>query len=151
MRESELIRLYGLPKEELREYRLTLVKGVDWDKEKVGDKPEKLCPVKFFPSGMLKVLERFGVKEAKPAEIESTTFKAKVVRCDFPNLRLMTALAEGSSNVITVQTFDSRLFYRGAEILVTPKGAAFFCSQRPVSKQRLFSTSTKPKPDEAQE
>lgn len=151
MRESELIRLYGLPKEELREYRLTLVRGVDWDKERVGDKPEKLCPVIFSPSGKAKVLEKFGVSEAKPAEIESTTFKAKVVRCDFPNHRLMTAVAEGSSNVITVQTFDSRLFYRGAEILVTPKGSAFFCSQRPVSKQRLFSTSTKSKPNEDQE
>ena len=151
MRESELIRLYGLPKEELKEYRHTLVRGVDWDKEKVGDKPEKLCPVIFSPSGKAKVLEKFGVSEAKPAEIESTTFKAKVVRCDFPNHRLMTAVAEGSSNVITVQTFDSRLFYRGAEILVTPKGSAFFCSQRPVSKQRLFSTSTKSKPNEEQE
>ena len=151
MRESDLIRLFGLPKEELREYRLTLVRGVDWDKEKVGDKPEKLCPVIFSPSGKAKVLEKFGVSEAKPAEIESTTFKAKVVRCDFPNRRLMTAVAEGSSNVITVQTFDSRLFYRGAEILVTPKGSAFFCSQRPISKQRLFSTSTKSKPHEEQE
>lgn len=143
--------MYGLPKEELREYRLTLVRGVDWDKERVGDKPEKLCPVKFFPVGMAKVLERFGVKEAKPAEIEPTTFKAKVVRCDFPNQRLMTAVADGKHNVITVQTFDSRLFYRGAEILVTIKGASFFCSQRPISKQRLFSTSTKTKPNEAQE
>lgn len=151
MRESDLVRLYGLPKEELREYRLTLVRGEDWDKEKVGDKPEKLCPVIFSPSGKAKVLEKFGVKEAKPAEIDPTTFKAKVVRCDFPNRRLMTALIEGKGNPITVQTYDSRLFYRGAEIVVQMKGSAFFCSQRPLSAQRLFSTSTKPKSNEVQE
>ncbi len=151
MKESELIRLYGLPKEELKEFRSTLVRGEDWDKEKVGDKPEKLCPVIFSPSGKAKVLERFGVKEAKPAEIESTTFKAKVVRCNFPNHRLMTAVVDGSTSVITVQTYDARLFYRGAEILITPKGSSFFCSQRPVSRQRLFSTSTKSKSNEVQE
>lgn len=151
MKETELIRLYGLPKEELKEFRSTLVRGVDWDKEKVGDKPEKLCPVIFSPSGKAKVLEKFGVKEAKPAEIESTTFKAKVVRCDFPNHRLMTAIIDGSTSIITVQTYDARLFYRGAEIVITPKGSAFFCSQRPISKQRLFSTSTKSKSNEVQE
>lgn len=151
MKETELIRLYGLPKEELKEFRSTLVRGVDWDKEKVGDKPDKLCPVIFSPSGKAKVLEKFGVKEAKPAEIESTTFKAKVVRCDFPNHRLMTAIIDGSTSIITVQTYDARLFYRGAEIVITPKGSAFFCSQRPISKQRLFSTSTKSKSNEVQE
>lgn len=151
MRESDLVRLYGLPKEELREYRLTLVRGEDWDKEKVGDKPEKLCPVIFSPSGKAKVLEKFGVKEAKPAEIDPTTFKAKVVRCDFPNRRLMTALIEGKGTPITVQTYDSRLFYRGADIVVQMKGSAFFCSQRPLSAQRLFSTSTKSKSNEVQE
>jgi hypothetical protein len=151
MRESELIKAYGLPKEELREFRLTLVRGEDWDKEKVGDKPEKLCPVIFSPSGKAKVLEKFGVKEAKPAEIDPTTFKAKVVRCDFPNRRLMTVLIEGQGNSITVQTYDSRLFYRGAEIVVQMKGSAFFCSQRPASAQKLFSTSTKSKSNEVQE
>jgi len=151
MKESELIKAYGIPKEELRAFRLTLTRGVDWDKQQVGDKPEKLCPVIFSPSGKAKVLEKFGVKEAKPAEIDPTTFKAKVVRCDFPNRRLMTALVEGKGNPITVQTYDSRLFYRGAEIVVQMKGNAFFCSQRPISAQRLFSTSTKSKSNEVQE
>ena len=151
MKESELIKAYGIPKEELREFRLSLARGVDWDKQQVGDKPEKLCPVIFSPSGKAKVLEKFGVKEAKPAEIDPTTFKAKVVRCDFPNRRLMTVLIEGKGNPITVQTYDSRLFYRGAEIVVQMKGNAFFCSQRPSSAQKLFSTSNKSKSNEVQE
>lgn len=148
MREQFVIAKYGIPKAELQEYRRTLEEGKMWHRERSGDKPATLCPVAFTEEGLKAVLERFGVNGAKPAETDPSTFSAKVVRCDFPNRRLMSVMPEGSDKPVTVQTADSSLFYRGAQVVITRRGNSLICLQRPLSKEKLFTTLNRTNPNE---
>lgn len=149
MRESFVVAKYGIPKAELQEFRRTLEEGKMWIRERSGDKPATLCPVTFTEEGLKAVLERFGVVQSKPAEIQSGTFSAKVVRCDFPNRRLMSVTPEGSDKPVMVQTFNAGLFYRGAQVVISRRGNSLICLQRPSSKEKLFTNLNRTKPDEA--
>lgn len=148
MREQIVIATYGIPKAELQEFRQSLEEGKMWFRERSGAKPSKLCPVAFTEEGLKAVLERFGVNGAKPAEADPSSFSAKVVRCDFPNRRLMSVLPDGTDKPVTVQTADSRLFYRGAMVQVVRRGNSLICLQRPASKEKLFTTLNRTKPNE---
>jgi len=139
MKEYELIEAYGLPKDELREFRKTLTEGTDWEREVVGSKPAKLCPVIFTEEGVRKALERFGVIQAKPVQQESQILNAVVFRCDFPNYKRMAVKLE-DGRVVFANVADARNFYSGAKVQITQKGTQFFCSQRPDSRIRLFNT-----------
>ena len=146
MRESFVVATYGIPKAELQEFRRTLEEGKMWVRERSGDKPATLCPVTFTEEGLKAVLVRFGVNQSKPAEINANTFSAKVVRCDFPNQRLMSVLPEGADKPVTIQTANSSLFYHGAIITVTRRGNLLICLQKPTSKEKLFTNSNRTKP-----
>jgi hypothetical protein len=139
MKEYELIEAYGLPKDELREFRKTLTEGTDWEREVVGSKPAKLCPVIFTEEGVRKALERFGVIQAKPADPDTKVFNATVFRCDFPNYKRM-AVKLPDERIVFANVADARNFYAGAVVQITQKGTQFFCSQRPDSRIRLFNT-----------
>ena len=148
MRESIVVATYGIPKAELQEFRRTLEEGKMWVRERSGDKPPTLCPVAFTEDGLKTVLERFGVNQAKPAQLDANTFSAKVVRCDFPNRRLMSVLPEGADKPVIVQTFNSGLFYNGASVTVARRGNSLICLQKPSSKEKLFTNSNRTKPNE---
>lgn len=140
MKEYELIEAYGLPKDELREFRKTLTEGTDWIREVVGSKPAKLCPVIFTEEGIRKTLERFDVLKSKPADPNTKVFNATVFRCNFPNWKRMAVKNTETGVVVFANVADARNFYAGAEVQIVQKGTQFFCSQRPDSRIRLFNT-----------
>ena len=144
MKEYELIEAYGLPKDELRDYRKSLKEGLDWEREQMGAKPAKLCPVIFTEEGVRKVLERFGVVKSKPADPDTKVFTATVFRCDFPNWKRMAVQIDDTKTVVFANVADARNFYKGAKVEIVQKGTQFFCSQRPDSRIRLFNTTRKP-------
>ena len=146
MRESLVVATYGIPKAELQEFRRTLEEGKMWVRERSGDKPATLCPVTFTEEGLKTVLVRFGVNQSKPAEISPDALSAKVVRCDFPNRRIMSVIIEGSDKPVTVQTFNAGLFYHGAIVTLTRRGNSLICLQKPISKEKLFTNSNRTKP-----
>lgn len=148
MREQIVIATYGIPKAELQDFRRTLEEGKMWFRERSGGKPATLCPVAFTEEGLKAVLARFGVGQSKPAEIDASTFPAKVVRCDFPNRRLMSVMPEGGDKPVMVMTANSGLFYRGAQVVITRRGNSLICLQRPLSKEKLFTTLNRTKPNE---
>jgi len=142
MRESDLIATYGIPKAELKAFRETLKEGVDWNRIQVGSKPIQLCPVEYTEQGTKAVLGRFGVEGHKPAETD--TFEAVVLRCNYPNPRIMTVVPEGRGPT-NVQVSDNRLFFVGAKVVITKKPSGLFCLQRPESKRRLLNQNPPPK------
>jgi hypothetical protein len=60
----------------------------------------------------------------------------------------MSVILEGSDKPVTVQTFNSSLFYHGAIITVTRRGNSLICLQKPISKEKLFTNSNRTKPNE---
>lgn len=138
MRESDLIATYGIPKAELKKFRETLKEGEDWNRIQVGSKPLQLCPVEYTEQGTKAVLGRFGVEGHKPAEADE--FEAIVLRCNYPNSRIMTVIRDGWRPT-NVQVSDNRLFYVGAKVVITKRPSGLFCLQRPESKRRLFNQS----------
>jgi hypothetical protein len=142
MRESDLIATYGIPKAELKAFRETLKEGVDWNRVQVGSKPIQLCPVEYTEQGTKAVLGRFGVEGHKPAETD--TFEAVVLRCNYPNPRIMTVVPDGRGPT-NVQVSDNRLFFVGAKVIITKKPSGLFCLQRPESKRRLLNQNPPPK------
>ena len=140
MKEYDLIEAYGLPKDELKEFRKSLTEGADWEREVVGSKPAKLCPVIYTEEGVRKVLERFDIVKSKPADPNTKVFKATVFRCNFPNYKRMAVKNSETGVVVFANVVDARNFYVGAEVQIVQKGSQFFCSQRPDSRIRLFNT-----------
>lgn len=142
MREKEIIELYGIPKDELRAFRKTLTEGTDWDREVQLAKPAYLCPAVYTESGMAKIFEKFGLKKPdaevmapaeKPAE---EMMQATVIRCDYPNVRIMLVkLSNGKTVFANVN--DSRRFKPKLPIAVVFRGGRFFCEHRPTSVLRI--------------
>jgi hypothetical protein len=58
----------------------------------------------------------------------------------------MSVILEGSDKPVTVQTFNSSLFYHGAIVTVTRRGNSLICLQKPTSKEKLFTNSNRTKP-----
>lgn len=143
MKEYDLIERYGIPKDELKDFRKTLTETEDWTREVMGSKPAKLCPVVYTEQGVRKVLERFGVLDAKPSEPETKVLTGTVFRCNFPNHRKM-AVKLSDNRIVFVNVSDARNFFVGYVAEITQKGSEFFCSQRPESRIRLFNTTRKP-------
>lgn len=142
MREKELIERFGVPKDELKAFRKTLVENVDWEREVQASKPSYLCPAFYMPSGMDKVFEKFGLKKPdsevmKPAEKPAEEMsQATVVRCDYPNIRIMLAkLSNGKTVFVNVN--DARRFKPKLPIAVVFRGGRFFCEHRPTSVLRI--------------
>jgi hypothetical protein len=142
MREKDVIERYGVPKDELKAFRKTLVEGIDWDREIQASKPPYLCPAFYMESGLDKVFEKFGLKKpdsaimapAAPPPEEIT--QATVIRCDYPNIRIMLVrLSNGKSVFANVN--DSRRFKPKLPIAVVSRGNRFFCEHRPTSILRI--------------
>jgi hypothetical protein len=98
------------------------------------------------------VVERFGLIEVhaktehgKPAEIKvmapaakesESLIKADVIRCDYPNTRVMLVKLEDGKQVFC-NVFDSRPFKPRMPIVVKHRGGRYFCEHRPTSILRL--------------
>ena len=142
MKEKDVIELYGVPKDELKAFRKTMVEGVDWEREPQASKPAYLCPAVYKDSGMEKIFERFGLKKpdsapmtpaAPPAE---EMHQATVIRCDYPNVRIMLVrLSDGKTVFANVN--DARRFKPKLPIAVVFRGGRFFCEHRPTSLLRI--------------
>jgi hypothetical protein len=58
----------------------------------------------------------------------------------------MSVILEGSDKPVTVQTFNSSLFYHGAIVTLTRRGNSLICLQKPTSKEKLFTNFNRTKP-----
>jgi hypothetical protein len=143
MREKEFIDLYGVPKDELRAYRkLSLVQGEDWIRELFPNKQVHLCPVKYTAVGLDKLYAHFKLKTESnqvmaPAELPKEEItQAVVIRCDYPNVRIMLVkLSDGKSVFATVN--DARRFKPKMPIAVIFRGNKYYCEHRPTSLLRI--------------
>lgn len=143
MREKDAVRLYAIPKEELVDFRGTLTEGVDWERLPQGVRPLRMCPIAFTDTGWAKVVEKFGLtlaeapKEVPPEPVaEDKMQEATVLRCDYPNVRIMLVrLFDGKAVICRV--FDSRRFKPRMPVAVTFRGGKYYCEHRPSSLLRI--------------
>ena len=143
MKEKEFIELYGVPKDELKAYRkLSLVEGTDWNREALVNRPKHLCPVIYTESGLAKLFENFKLKSDNneimpPAELEPEEItQATVVRCDYPNVRVMLVkLTNGK--MVFANVNDARRFKFKQPIAIVHRGGKYYCEHRPTSILRI--------------
>lgn len=143
MREKEFIDLYGVPKDELKAYRKsTLVQGEDWIRELLPNRQVHLCPVKYTNVGLDRLYANFKLKTESnqvmaPAELPKEEItEATVLRCDYPNIRIMLVkLSNGKSVFATVN--DARRFKPKMPIAVIFRGGKYYCEHRPTSILRI--------------
>jgi hypothetical protein len=151
-KESDVVERFGVPKDELTNFRKSLNEGEHWERFPQGRRPLRTCPIVFTQSGWDKVVERFGLIEVhakteagkppevtvmKPAEKDPEVMvKADVLRCDYPNTRVMLVKLENGKSVFC-NVFDSRPFKPRMPVVVKHRGGRYFCEHRPTSILRL--------------
>jgi hypothetical protein len=151
-KESDVVERFGVPKDELTDFRKSLTEGEHWERFPQGRRPLRTCPIVFTESGWNLVVERFGLIEVhaktekdkpteykvmKPAEADPESMeKAEVVRCDYPNHRVMLVKLESGKSVFA-NVFDSRPFKPRMPVVVKHRGGRYFCEHRPTSILRL--------------
>lgn len=146
-KESDVIERFGVPKDELIIFRKSLNEGEHWERMPQGNRPLRTCPIAYTQSGWDAVVQRFGlvehpvaaeeVKVMTPAEADSEKMeKATVIRCDYPNRRVMLVKLENGKSVF-VTVFDSRPFKPRIPIVIKYRGGKYFCEHRPTSILRV--------------
>jgi hypothetical protein len=145
IRETEVVKRWGVPKEALVDFRnISLVEGRDWERLPQGRKPLNTCPVVFTEDGLKAVMSKFGliaesgeiaVPASKPTEEIS---EATVVRVGYPNKRIMlVSLPDGKR--VFCNVFDSTPFKPELKIVVKFRGGRYYCEHRPTSILRINS------------
>lgn len=148
-KESDVIERFGVPKDELVLFRKSLNEGEHWERMPHGKRPLRTCPIVFTQTGWDLVVERFGLIEVhsdgidtkvmKPAEADpEVQEKADVIRCDYPNRRVMLVKTE-SGKTVFCNVFDSTPFKPRMPVVVKYRGGRWFCEHRPTSILRLNS------------
>lgn len=146
-KESDVVERFGVPKDELVAFRKSLTEGEHWERMPQGSRPLRTCPIIFTETGWNLVVAKFGlievhaakdeVKVMKPAEAEPENMeKAEVVRCDYPNNRVMLVKLENGKSVFC-NVFDSRPFKPRMPVVIKHRGGRYFCEHRPTSILRL--------------
>ena len=146
-KESDVVERFGVPKDELVAFRKSLTEGEHWERMPQGSRPLRTCPVVFTENGWNLVVSKFGlievtatkeeVKVMKPAEADPENLvKADVLRCDYPNRRVMLVKLENGKSVFC-NVFDSRPFKPRMPVVIKHRGGRFFCEHRPTSILRL--------------
>jgi hypothetical protein len=146
-KESDVVERFGVPKDELVAFRKSLTEGEHWERMPQGSRPLRTCPVVFTENGWNLVVAKFGlievnatkeeVKVMKPAEAEPENLvKADVLRCDYPNRRVMLVKLENGKSVFC-NVFDSRPFKPRMPVVIKHRGGKYFCEHRPTSILRL--------------
>ena len=145
-KESDVVERFGVPKDELVAFRKSLNEGEHWERMPQGSRPLRTCPIVFTQSGWDAVVQRFGliethasngVKVMKPADAEPENLeKAEVIRCDYPNRRVMLVKLENGKSVFC-NVFDSRPFKPRMPVVLKYRGGRYFCEHRPTSILRL--------------
>lgn len=146
-KESDVIERFGVPKDELIIFRKSLNEGEHWERMPQGKRPLRTCPIAYTQNGWDAVVQRFGlvehpvaaeeVKVMAPAEAEVEKMeRATVIRCDYPNRRVMLAKLENGKSVF-VTVFDSRPFKPRIPIVIKYRGGKYFCEHRPTSVLRV--------------
>jgi hypothetical protein len=146
-KESDVVERFGVPKDELVAFRKSLTEGEHWERMPQGSRPLRTCPVVFTENGWNLVVSKFGlievtavpdeVKVMKPAEAEPENLvKADVLRCDYPNRRVMLVKLENGKSVFC-NVFDSRPFKPKMPVVIKHRGGKYFCEHRPTSILRL--------------
>lgn len=151
-KEIDVIRRFGVPKDELVEFRKSLQEGKDWERVPTGKRPLRTCPIAFTEEGWNLVVAKFGLievhastKAGEPAVVkvmnpaatpEEVVMPAEVIRCDYPNRRVMLVrLADGKTAFCNV--FDSTPFKPKLKIAVKLRGNRLYCEHRPTSVLRI--------------
>ena len=157
VRETEVVKRWGVPKEALIAYRLeSLTEGKDWERLPQGNKALRTCPVIYTDEGLSTVMAKFGLVQetgeiAKPADKpQESVFEATVFKVGFPNRRIMQiTLPDGKHAFCNV--FDSTPFKPDLKIMVKYRANRYYCEHRPTSLMRINSllnrtrnTSTRP-------
>ena len=122
-KESDVIERFGVPKDELVAFRKSLTEGEHWERMPQGSRPLRTCPIIFTENGWNLVVAKFGLIEVhaktekdKPAEIkvmkpaeadQESVEKAEVIRCDYPNRRVMLVKLENGKSVFCNVFFSS--------------------------------------------
>jgi hypothetical protein len=151
-KESDVVERFGVPKDELVAFRKSLTEGEHWERMPQGSRPLRTCPIIFTETGWNLVVAKFGLIEVhaktekdkpteykvmKPAEAEPENMeKAEVIRCDYPNNRVMLVKLENGKSVFC-NVFDSRPFKPRMPVVVKHRGGRYFCEHRPTSILRL--------------
>lgn len=151
-KESDVISRFGVPKDELVAFRKSLNEGEHWERMPFGKRPLRTCPIVYTESGWAAVVHKFGLIEVhakiqadkpaevvvmKPAEADPELLeKADVLRCDYPNRRIMLVKTE-SGKTTFCNVFDSRPFKPKMPIVVKYRAGRWYCEHRPTSILRL--------------
>jgi hypothetical protein len=146
-KESDVISRFGVPKDELVAFRKSLNEGEHWERMPFGKRPLRTCPIVYTESGWDADVQRFGlvevhatkeeVKVMKPAEADPEVLEAAdVLRCDYPNRRIMLVKTESGKSVFC-NVFDSRPFKPKMPIVVKYRANRWYCEHRPTSILRL--------------
>ena len=136
-KESDVIERFNVPKDELVEFRKSLNEGEHWERMPFGKRPLRTCPIIFTESGWSAVVQRFGINEMKPADPEPETLvSAEVLRCNYPNRRVMLVKTENGKSVFCT-VFDSTPFKPRMPVVVKYRGGRWYCEHRPTSVLRL--------------
>lgn len=146
-KESDVVERFGVPKDELVAFRKSLNEGEHWERMPQGSRPLRTCPIVFTETGWNLVVAKFGlievhasdaeVKVMKPAEPDPENLvKADVLRCDYPNRRVMLVKLENGKSVFC-NVFDSRPFKPRMPVVIKHRGGKYFCEHRPTSILRL--------------
>ena len=146
-KESDVVERFGVPKDELVAFRKSLNEGEHWERMPQGSRPLRTCPIVFTETGWNLEVAKFGlievhaandeVKVMKPAEAEPENMeKAEVIRCNYPNNRVMLVKLEIGKSVFC-NVFDSRPFKPRMPVVIKHRGGRYFCEHRPTSILRL--------------
>lgn len=153
-KESDVVARFGVPKDELVDFRKSLQEGKDWERVPTGKRPLRTCPIAFTEEGWKLVVARFGLIEVhasteagKPTEVKvmepaaapkEEVMPADVIRCDYPNRRVMLVRLESGKSVFC-NVFDSTPFKPKLRIAVKHRGGRYYCEHRPTSVLRINS------------
>ena len=145
IRETEVVKRWGVPKEALIAFRLeSLVEGKDWERLPQGNKALRTCPVIYTDEGLSAVMAKFGLLQesgeiAKPADKpDEKVFEATVYKVGFPNRRIMQILLPDGKRAFC-NVFDSKPFKPELKIVVKYRANRYYCEHRPTSILRINS------------
>lgn len=127
MLESALAHKLGVPRTLLREFREQNPKHVYRDRR----------TIHWTDEGVGWVKGELGLKDAGGREPD--TFKATVVRADFPNKKLIRAVADvrGMRELIPVRVRDAQMFVKGMEIEIRRDGNGWAVIRQPRQRGKL--------------
>ena len=126
MKEKELCITLGLSRNQMRELRMQYEEGTDW-LSVPSKRPKNLWEVKWTDTGVEKLRDVIGVKEAEVL-VPPTTYKAIVVS-RFQNPRMLQVEMNGAKHNVLCR--DNTKFKAGMPVWLKWDGARWVVSRHP--------------------